>query len=166
MQLVANGENRMRNVLEIVRLPAMERDGWTGLSAAVGRIWAGSRDAAAVCVGLDKNTAFFVRKILEYVEMGKDRLAAISDSNVRSAMPVDAEFDLIAAQFRPYLDRCVLAASLCVRASACSAMPMGCGFDQIALQVRPYLDRCVCWRVCVGERACDILCRLVVIWSH
>jgi hypothetical protein len=46
----------------------LEENGWQ-ITSAVQRIWAGERDAQALTVGIDTNSAALVRRVLELVEM-------------------------------------------------------------------------------------------------
>ena len=103
--LVANKNMRPHQVLDQVRLPAMEGDGWKGLHATVRRIWAGERNATALKGGLDANTSFFVDKVLELVAVGADALERQADDDTWAAMPKDPEFDAVVQQLRPMLQR-------------------------------------------------------------
>jgi hypothetical protein len=103
--LVASGDNRPKQALEEIRLPAMEKDGWQGIHAAVRRIWAGERDAGALTAGLDANTSFLLAKVLEMVAMGADALKRQIDEDTLAGMPKDPEFDAVVQQLRPMLQR-------------------------------------------------------------
>jgi hypothetical protein len=103
--LVASGDNRPKQALDEIRLPAMEKDGWQGIHAAVRRIWAGERDAGALTAGLDANTSFFLAKVLEMVALGADALKRQADEDTLAGMPKDPEFDVVVQQLRPMLQR-------------------------------------------------------------
>ena len=103
--LVACGNTRPQQALDEVRLPAMENDGWTGFHAAVRRIWAGERSAAALKAGLDANTTYFVDKVLEQIALGTDTLASQADQDTWYAMPKDPDFDPVLTQLSPMLQR-------------------------------------------------------------
>jgi len=103
--LAAHGNDEVRRSLERVRLPAMEDDGWRGFSACVQRIWKGERDAGSLCVSLDPNTAHFVRKVIEFVEMPEKDLLTQIDDDSRHALPRDPQFETILNQLKPNLTR-------------------------------------------------------------
>ena len=103
--LVSSGDNRPKQALEEIRLPAMEKDGWQGIHAAVRRIWAGERDAGALTAGLDANTSFLLAKVLEMVALGADALKRQADEDTLVAMPKDPDFDVVVQQLRPMLQR-------------------------------------------------------------
>jgi len=114
--LVAAGDNRPRQALDEVRLPAMEKDGWQGIHAAVRRIWAGERDAGALQAGLDANTSFLVAKALEMVALGADALRLQADDDTLAGMPKDPEFEsVVLQQLRPMLQRMAKFAVECTR---------------------------------------------------
>ena len=114
--LVAAGGNRPRQALDEVRLPAMEKDGWQGIHAAVRRIWAGERDAGALQAGLDANTSFLVAKALEMVALGADALRLQADDDTLAGMPKDPEFEsVVLQQLRPMLQRMAKFAVECTR---------------------------------------------------
>ena len=83
----------------------MENDGWTGFHAAVRRIWAGERSAAALKAGLDANTTYFVDQVLEKIALGTDTLASQADEDTWYAMPKDPDFDPVLTQLSPMLQR-------------------------------------------------------------
>jgi PAS domain-containing protein len=63
---VARGDAEGREKIEEL-LPQLEEKGWH-ISDAVGRIWAGERDAEALTGGLDEQDAALVRRVLELLE--------------------------------------------------------------------------------------------------
>jgi PAS domain-containing protein len=63
---VARGDAEGREEIEEV-LPQLEEDGWH-ITEAVGRIWAGERDAEALTGGLDEQDAALVRRVLGLLE--------------------------------------------------------------------------------------------------
>jgi hypothetical protein len=64
----ARGVQAARAAMEEM-LPQFEQGGWR-IEAAVRRIWAGERDRASLCEGIDPNSAMLVRGVLERVEKG------------------------------------------------------------------------------------------------
>jgi hypothetical protein len=63
---VARGDDTSRAEIEQA-LPQLEQNGWM-IADATRRIWAGERDAAALCEGIDPNSAMLVRRVLEVLE--------------------------------------------------------------------------------------------------
>lgn len=63
---IAHGDQTRRAEVEYL-LPQIDNNGWH-IAGAVGRIWAGERDGAALTAGLDANSAAIVRAILDAVE--------------------------------------------------------------------------------------------------
>jgi hypothetical protein len=63
---VALGDETQREEAESL-LPQFEQANWR-IADATRRIWAGERDAAALCEGIDPNSAMLVRRVLEVLE--------------------------------------------------------------------------------------------------
>ena len=136
--LVALGDAGPRKALEEKRLPAMERDGWRGISAAAARMWNGERSDPALCAGLDAGTACFVRKALSYVTMGMGALSPLVDDDTKRAMPCDPEYEGIVNQFRPYI---VLMAKAAVRQTQIAYGAGGAPDEQQDAQVSAFVDQ-------------------------
>ena len=103
---VAEGDNGPRTDIEQA-LPKLEENGWQ-LAEATQRIWDGERDAAALTVGVDGNSAQLIRRVLELIAnedlTGLQRPVRSDQPDpaaVLTAMPADirAAFDLDGEEF-------------------------------------------------------------------